>query len=340
MRPMLNPALRQLRRDDSTIQIGIDPVRALVLGGLGPAAVSALDLIDGTRSYDQILDDACLTGLPRAHGARLLSILDTAGALIPAASLAPSWCDPFDAERLGRERRALALRAVGAGGAAQRLARRRDRRVTIVGADLISGQVASVLGAAGVGSLRIDDPVLVSPDDLSPGGFTAEDVGHPREAAVRSRLHRSLPWVSVEHADAPADFVVLSDPPAAADPDRHAVRRPHLALGVRDAAGVVGPLVIPGRTACLRCLQLTRADRDPGWSRIAAQLAAPRRSSPVCELTLATRIAGLAAQQALAFLDGEPAVPACDATLEVDPHDYRVRRRSWQPHPACGCGAG
>jgi bacteriocin biosynthesis cyclodehydratase domain-containing protein len=33
---------------------------------------------------------------------------------------------------------------------------------------------------------------------------------------------------------------------------------PHLAVSASEAIGVVGPLVLPGQSACLRCLDLTR----------------------------------------------------------------------------------
>ena len=62
-----------------------------------------------------------------------------------------------------------------------------------------------------------------------------------------------------------ADLVVLSDF-LVADPrvvrDLHAARVPHLPVRVRDGAGLVGPLVIPGVTSCLRCADLHRSDRD------------------------------------------------------------------------------
>jgi hypothetical protein len=55
---------------------------------------------------------------------------------------------------------------------------------------------------------------------------------------------------------------------------------PHLVVGVRDATAVVGPLVVPGRTACLHCTDLHRTDRDPAWPLLAAQLTTPPPSAP------------------------------------------------------------
>jgi hypothetical protein len=100
-------------------------------------------------------------------------------------------------------------------------------------------------------------------------------------------------------------------------------------------------MVVPGATCCLRCLDLTRADRDPAWPALAAQLRATGRHtgapSPACDVVLATTVASHAALQALAFLDTGTATTV-DATLHIDLPEGRVRRRSWVRHPACGCG--
>ncbi|MDQ6874253.1 MAG: thiamine biosynthesis protein ThiF, partial [Actinomycetota bacterium] len=111
----------------------------------------------------------------------------------------------------------------------------------------------------------------------------------------------------------------------------------HLAVAVRETAGVVGPLVRPGITSCLRCADLHRGDRDPVWPALAAQLAtAPPGATDAQDTALGTMITGLAGLQALSFLDGEP-VQADNGTLELALPDCLVRRRSWPPHPDCGC---
>jgi bacteriocin biosynthesis cyclodehydratase domain-containing protein len=100
----------------------------------------------------------------------------------------------------------------------------------------------------------------------------------------------------------------------------------------------VGPLVIPGVTSCLRCADLHRRDRDPAWDVLAVQLAVPPHRGLPSDVGVATVVAGIAALQALAYLDGEPVATRC-GTLELHLPDWRLRRRSWPPHPACGCGA-
>ncbi len=103
-------------------------------------------------------------------------------------------------------------------------------------------------------------------------------------------------------------------------------------------SGVVGPLVLPGFTSCLRCADLHRRDRDPAWPALSVQLRIGTRYGAASAVAVASVVAGVAAAQALAFLDGgEPAV--IDATVELHPPDWRLRRRAWPPHPECNCMA-
>jgi len=98
-------------------------------------------------------------------------------------------------------------------------------------------------------------------------------------------------------------------------------------------------LVLPGRSSCGRCHDLHRADRDPAWPSVAAQLTdAARQRAAACDVVLATAVAAQASTQVLAYLDGDPSPPAVDGTIEVDQVDGRMRRRGWTIHPLCGCG--
>lgn len=138
-----------------------------------------------------------------------------------------------------------------------------------------------------------------------------------------------------------SDLVVLCD---TLIPDPHVVSQlgqagvAHLVVRVRDGAGVVGPLVLPGCTSCLRCADLARCERDTDWPWLAAQLLGRAgHASP----------AGIAATAALALGELE-AILACsrrrapatlNTTLELDLESYRLRRRRWAPHSECGCVA-
>jgi bacteriocin biosynthesis cyclodehydratase domain-containing protein len=116
---------------------------------------------------------------------------------------------------------------------------------------------------------------------------------------------------------------------------------PHLVVAIRETAAVIGPFVVPGETPCVRCVELARSDRDPGWPALAAQLAAHTRATDACDIALATLAASVAALHALTWLDsdGTTRPPSAAGIVEYDVDEARLRRRTIRPHPACGCGA-
>jgi hypothetical protein len=132
------------------------------------------------------------------------------------------------------------------------------------------------------------------------------------------------------------DLVVLTPPGGVPTPEPPRLL-PHLLSEVRGEVGVVGPLVVPGRSACMRCLDLTRSDGDPGWPAVAVQLATNVRAVAPCDSVLAVAVAAQTAMQALAFLDGDGLPSTAGGTLELTVPDWRWRRRSWQLHPDCEC---
>ena len=152
------------------------------------------------------------------------------------------------------------------------------------------------------------------------------------------------------HAGAPSestDLVVLSDY-LVSDPrvvrDLHAARVPHLPVRVRDGAGLVGPLVIPGVTSCLGCADLHRSDRDAAWPAVAAQL---RDAVGSADRATVLATAALALNQVdrviRAVRDGDGVggasdpPPTLDTTLEFDVNTGSIVARRWSRHPRCAC---
>jgi hypothetical protein len=220
---------------------------------------------------------------------------------------------------------------------------RRSATVVVDGANRVGVPLAAVLAASGIGRVSVRDAGLATAGDAVVGGLTASDEGRPRVLAAADAIRRSSPLTDLRPlSDEAADLVVLARPWAASDPLAAAVHRahvPHLVATVRGEVGIVGPLVVPGVTSCLRCADLHRRDADGRWPRLAAQLTAaeppPSGATVTCLFTAAT-----AALQVLAYLDGTAAPAALEATVELRPPDLRPRVRRWPAHPACGCGAG
>lgn len=137
------------------------------------------------------------------------------------------------------------------------------------------------------------------------------------------------------------DLLVLSDtlvPDPALVADLMRARVPHLQVRIRDGSGIVGPLVLPGETACLRCADLYRTAAEPAWPQLAAQLLGRVGcASPA----MAALTAALALREIETVARGRAERPpaSLNATLEWDPDLPRLDRRTWPPHPDCGCGA-
>ncbi len=109
---------------------------------------------------------------------------------------------------------------------------------------------------------------------------------------------------------------------------------PHLPVAVGDAAVTVGPLVVPGASACLHCAALHRRDADPAWPAIAAQLAA--RAAPAPHPLRTSSAAALAARVVASALGG---APDAGRELRIAGDGGQVTERGVAPHPECCCAA-
>jgi hypothetical protein len=345
MRPQLNPAWRRVWRDAQTLQIGWSPHRAVVLTGVSAGLGRWLDRLDGTRDLAQLLADAATLGIDVCAAGRLIDDLRAIGAVRDIAEVPATVGRMPLAER---DRLAPDLAALGLlhPDPLAVLGRRQQFSVRVYGGGRVGATVATVLAAAGVGTVHVDDPAPARLADCAPAGLSPAEVGRPRAAASHDRIHHVAP--SARTGVTAPDLAVITDQCAASAKTTVSLLRDgiaHLFVSIHEDVAVIGPLVLPGRSACLRCLDLTRTDRDPHWPAIAAQLAYPNhlgqtsRPGPSggavpCDVVLAHLSAGLAAREALSCID-QTRPTTVNGTLEL--HEWRIRRRSWRPHPACGC---
>ncbi len=359
MHPMLKPALRRGWRDRNTVQFGMTPAQALTLGPVDTATGSLLELLDGTRGLELLREEGRRMELPDGHVDRLVRRLSRAGLLDdsrgggPAADALRGRSEALD--RLRPDWASLGLTTAGPGDPLRVLAARRSMRVQVRGVGRVGATVAALLSGAGVGEVEVRDVGRVEPWDVAPGGLPADAVGERREEAARRVVRRCAPDRSPRGSVrsplagdvtgrslvvlAPRDDVAVHAPdPVSAEP-LLVSGTPHLHAGVVEGTGVVGPLVLPGESACAGCLQEDRIDRDPAWPRLVAQWRSGRqRRVGACDLALAATVAGLAATHALAFLDGR--VPSsAGARWEVSLPQLHWQPRPLVPHRRCPCGA-
>ena len=338
-RPVLLPGLRRLWRDRETLQLGRVPGPAYVLAGIDEPVRHALALLDGTRDVERLADDAERAGCPPERTDQLLGLLGGAGLLEDAARGAPSLLALSQQERDRRTADVRSLSILTRGRPHGALARRAAARLQVRGAGRVGALVAITLASEGIGCVDVVDEATTRPSDVGAGGLLPDDVGRTRGEAARARVRASAPSVACAPLTSP-DLVVLAPVGALPDdagPELVRRRAPHLLAEVRGTVGVVGPLVLPGRTSCLHCHDLTRTDHDPGWPWLAAQLAGAPRGTAPCDGALAMAVASQAVMQVLALLDEVVRPVAVDGTLELALPDHRWRRRSWTRHPACTC---
>ncbi|WP_225234739.1 ThiF family adenylyltransferase [Klenkia terrae] len=350
-RPLLPRAVPVLRVAPGTLQVGgVDGDPGLRVGPLPAGGAQALAVLlrglDGDRPVGAVLAEAVAAGLDPAVVSDVLDGLRACGQLLDVSSADLLAAAHTPAARARTEVELPAALRTGSPGAWRR---RRVAAVVVDGATRVGVPLAAMLAASGVGRVHVRDRGTVGAADTVVGGLSAADEGRPRTLAAADAVRRAAPEVDLRPLPPGTvpDLLVLTRPWAAVDPllgHLHTARVPHLVATVRGEVGVVGPLVVPGRTGCLRCAEATRTDAAPGWPALATQLREPptaRTGPPAGPVTGSTGLCAATAvtalTQALAHLDGTAAPLALDAALELRSPDLLPHRRAWPPHPACAC---
>lgn len=325
MRPALRPGLQILRRDVRSFQLGHEwPGVAALIDT--PVVRAVLAAVDGYRDRSAVLRAAtdALTSDAVANSTLTAEALDT-----DALAVDPLAADPLGTAR-DRTKIAAAVRAtldglVVAGVIVDQADTRRP-------ADVDEASWASLWLLAGPGR-------TASELHLAHRACSVAVQGSGRVAGNVSRLiaEAGMP-LAANPASADVVVVASDSPPDRAVADE-AMRGglPHLWAYVCDLVGFVGPFVQPGRSACLRCVDSSRANRDPAWPTVVASSAVRRLPVAACDATLAAVVAALAVQQVSLWACGiRP--HTLGAVLEV-PHGMGpVESSPYHPHPLCGCG--
>ncbi len=229
----------------------------------------------------------------------------------------------------------------------QVLIERRQRKISI---DALGGSglaLALGLATAGIGKIYSADTSKVTPGDLGPTGFPTQLLGHSKLNALnlllaaspnQSRVH-ALPLK--EHQLDQMDCAILAGSQVL-EPKRYATWMnrdvPHLAITSSANVVSVSPMIIPGQTPCLFCLDVSRASADPTWAAVASQLVG--RKHKFDDATAQFFSAGLALQKVLQLIDSVGGF----AEAIANPFGYELQRETgelaelrWPTAPDCGC---
>jgi molybdopterin/thiamine biosynthesis adenylyltransferase len=175
------------------------------------------------------------------------------------------------AEELKRYDRQIMIPEIGEAGQ-EKL---KEARVFVAGAGGLGSSVSIYLAAAGVGGIRLADHDRVEVSNLNRQILHwDEDVGRKKVDSASEKLRRMNPYVKVEIVDKTITEDNVKDLTAGCDaivdamdnlPTRFILNRAAVALRIPFFHGAVRGLegramtVIPGKSACLRCLY-----RGPG----------------------------------------------------------------------------
>ncbi|QYH36738.1 hypothetical protein [Salinibacterium sp. M195] len=232
--------------------------------------------------------------------------------------------------------------------------------VTDIQEKILSALVSGI-SRSGIGMLARSHPaecddlldalsrILVATPPQPPSAHVAiVGSGALTEAIARTLAASGVTVSTAEHSDElagpdPDLTILVGHFVIAPSVHSHWLRRdiPHLPVVVSDSAAEIGPVVTPGITGCLLCVELHRRDADVAWPAIATQLMG--RHSHAETPVLIAEAAAEASRMALHRLgrggytvfDQTPADAASSVRI-----DYATGRRDESlrfSHPECGC---
>jgi len=111
---------------------------------------------------------------------------------------------------------------------------------------------------------------------------------------------------------------------------------PHLFVSDLDATTIrIGPLVIPGKTPCFRCVELSQLEQSP----LLDQINRARAFAPTQQLNIAaaTEVAGMIAQSVLNYLDTGFSELIGTQILLDSAKPCNPQHIAYAINPACGC---
>jgi hypothetical protein len=123
-----------------------------------------------------------------------------------------------------------------------------------------------------------------------------------------------------------------------AEPDREALDplivsgQPHLPVVTHEGGARLGPFVVPGVSACLRCVDAHLDEGDGRRGLVLRQLTGT--PTPVDPATRAAA-AALAVRDVVAYVDGDR--PATWSATTLAGPAPGLEHRAWLRHPHCGC---
>ena len=258
------------------------------------------------------------------------------------------------------------------------ISKRRYFSIMIYGRNRLALSLFTVLQASGFSLIKLTDRAYsasanskaqIEPDEVCGLAIRGSDVGL-QKALVLADLARNsqlFPLESLVFPELPDLIISTESIPQETMQSWMSENIAHLPISnIIEDKIIIGPIVIPGKTPCLNCLNLWRADQFPHQSSFEILAALDSGEGKGLELPSAqvALLTGLITTQVIQFLQSnqsnqsikdctsvdskisDGSVKLIGATLAInlfDPldsissSDETFGYRYWQPHISCGC---
>ncbi len=248
---------------------------------------------------------------------------------------------------------------------------RRDFSLVIYGRNRLALSLFGVLQASGfsrikiidrLGSTNSDSLVQIAPDEVCGLAIRGSDVGLRKTLVIAdiARNSQLFPLENLEFPMHPNLVISTESIPQEIMQQWMSEATAHILVSnLIENKIILGPIVLPGKTPCLNCLSLWRAEQFPHHNSIEFLSALEAESAGGLEIPSAqiAFLAGLLATYVIEYctyvnLNGADSSIGVEAkgligttlTLNLfDPlnfetlEDESVGYRYWQPHLSCGC---
>ena len=251
------------------------------------------------------------------------------------------------------------------------ISQRRNFAIVIFGCNRLALSLFGVLQASGFSSIKIidrsgstnnDSLVQIAPDEVCGLAIRGSDVGL-RKTIVIADIARNSQLFPLENLEFPIhpNFIISTESiPQEIMQQWMSEETPHFVVSnLIENKIILGPIVLPGKTPCLNCLNLWRAEQFPHHSSFEFLSALDSEETGGLEIPSAqvAFLTGLLATYVIEYcayvnLNGANSSAGVEAkgligttlTLNLfDPlnfetsEDESVGYRYWQPHLSCGC---
>ena len=336
--PALAPGVHIFERDESSLQIGLDPATAIVANA--KLVRSLLPALTGSREISEVLALAATFNLDKKSVLHFLELLHSLTLIV---NVEPALTDRArdavtDFQRLNLLRETSSC--------AKLIEQRSLTEIEIRGAGRLGSTISLLLASAGFPRLRIVDATTTTTSDLTPWGASRLDLGSRRDLVTMQILERITKGITSHNnylrfksdqklvilvPDQIADFPWVD--PLSAD-SLIADGTPHLFAASSTNESHVSSVIDPGNVPCLRCHYYALCDIDPAWPLISQQLTGhPTQDLAPIDLIIRTALAVV--ERVTTWVDSQSFNPNEIRRIFRNSPDFKITQTEF--HPSCGC---